>query len=95
MGDYSPNENLITTICPTTTGEVIELSFQNALLGAGDTLCFYDGNSIGAPLLECIDESSGSLYQVEGSSVNVGGCITVTFKSDGNCITAILCAVSL
>ena len=52
--NYSPNENLTTTICPTTPGTVIELSFIDIQLGSGDTLCIYDGNSIAAPLLDCV-----------------------------------------
>lgn len=81
MNGYMANEDLTTTICPTTTGTRIKLSFNVSSVGPGDTLCFFDGNSVSAPSLSCEYNMIGP-FEIEGSVTNSSGCITVTFKSD-------------
>ncbi|MFK7772229.1 MAG: PKD domain-containing protein, partial [Saprospiraceae bacterium] len=81
VNGYMANENLTTTICPTTIGTRIKLSFDVPSVGTGDTLCFFDGNTASAPPLSCQYNLIGS-FEIEGSAANSSGCITVTFKSD-------------
>ena len=80
---YMNNEDLTTIICPTAAGTIIRLSFDTPpSIGPGDTLCFFDGNSINDPVLECLPGMNISLVEIEGSATNSSGCVTVTFKSD-------------
>ncbi|MFK8010092.1 MAG: PKD domain-containing protein [Saprospiraceae bacterium] len=83
MNFYMNDEDLTTTICPTNTETIIKLTFDaEPSIGPGDTLCFFDGNSVNAPLLTCLPQMNGLLFEVEGTATNTSGCITVSFKSD-------------
>lgn len=83
-GSYGPNLNITTTICPdNTTGTHIRLFFPNMELGAGDTLCFFDGNSTAATQLACSWEfDAGSPVSVQATAANPSGCLTIRFRSD-------------
>jgi len=85
VGPYSSNENLTTTICPDfTTGTHIQLVFSGANLMAGDMLCFFDGEDATAPPISCAaDFDPGAAFIIQASAVNVSGCLTITFNSDG------------
>ena len=84
-GGYGPNESFTTTICTDgTNGTHVQLAFPSVFLGAGETLCFYDGNDATAPLLACAaDFPVGGSFIMQATAVNPGGCLTVVFNSDG------------
>jgi gliding motility-associated-like protein len=84
-GDYGPNLNLTTTICPQGLGGThVQMIFSAPQLGAGDQLCFYDGPNTSAPLLSCsADFEPGQPFVIQATAVNPGGCLTITFTSDG------------
>lgn len=83
--NYGPNQSFTTTICPDlSTGTHVQLVFNGTQLGAGDDLCFYDGNSTAAPALACASDFNGaSAFIIQATAVNPSGCLTVTFSSDG------------
>jgi gliding motility-associated-like protein len=85
-GNYSNNQNLVTTICADgTAGTHIRLNFSGVSLGAGDILCFYDGPTAASPLLSCAaDYPAGEPFVVQATAANPSGCITVTFQSDAS-----------
>ena len=84
-GNYGNNQNLVTTICSDgTSGTHVQLNFSGVDLAPGDEICFYDGPNAAAPLLSCSsDYLPGSPFMVQATAVNPGGCLTVTFNSDG------------
>lgn len=83
--NYGANQNFTTTICPDgTTGTHIRLNFSGVDVLAGDFLCFFDGPNTGAPALGCSDEYlPGAPFIIQATAANPGGCVTVTFTSDG------------
>jgi len=85
-GPYGPNENFTTTICPAGgSGTHIRLFFPNMQLGVGDIICFYDGPTAAAPQLVCSDQIDTNFpIIIQATAVNPGGCLTVTFNSDGS-----------
>ncbi len=84
--NYGPNQNFTTTICATgTAGTHSQLIFSAPQLGAGDQLCFYDGNTVMAPLLSCAaDFEPGQPFVIQATAANPGGCLTIQFISDGD-----------
>lgn len=83
---YGPNQNFTTTICPDgSTGTHIRLNFSGVDVLAGDFLCFFDGPTTAAPSLGCSDEYlPGAPFIIQATAANPGGCVTVTFTSDGS-----------
>lgn len=77
--DYTPNEDLTTTICTDGTGEnFVNIYFAFANLGNGDTLRIYDGDDATAPSL-------GVFWGNQLNTTNItssGPCITVNFTSN-------------
>jgi hypothetical protein len=88
-GQYSNNENYTVTFCAP-TGAInnhIRIFFENAVdIGAPDAICFYDGNSTGAPLLGCYnsDNPLAESGTIEASAANASGCLTIVFTSDAS-----------
>ncbi len=82
---YGPNENLTTTICPELSGGThVQLVFPSVELGAGDDLCFFDGEDATATQLTCASEfPAGGSFIVQATAVNPSGCLTIVFNSDG------------
>ncbi len=82
---YGPNQDLTTTICPDmSSGTHIQLIFNGTQLGAGDNLCFFDGQDVNAPSLGCAADFAGSAsFIIQATAVNTSGCLTITFSSDG------------
>jgi gliding motility-associated-like protein len=81
---YANNQNFTITFCPNTVGSGIKLvfPFANLQIGAGDQMCFYDGNSTAAPSLGCMTPTF-PLLQIQASAGNTSGCVTVEFTSNG------------
>ena len=84
-GNYSPNEDFTTVICADgSTGTHIQLNFSGVDAGAGDVLCFYDGTDTNAPFLACHDDfNPGTPFIIQATAVNLTGCLTITWTSDG------------
>ena len=82
---YGPNETVTTTICPGPTGGThVQLVFPSVELGAGDELCFFDGDDATATQLSCAtDFPAGGSFIIQATAVNPTGCLTLVFTSDG------------
>lgn len=84
-GNYGPNQNFTTTICPAGgTGTHVQLVFSAPQIGPGDQLCFFDGVNTSAPSLGCAEDAApGQGFIIQATAANPGGCLTVRFTSDG------------
>ena len=87
-GNYGADENLVFTICPTTPGDRVRLSFTefDIAVDGDDTLAIYDGDS--ADPSNLIGSFTGdlasnpSLSNIVASNGNPTGCLTVVFTSN-------------
>jgi len=82
---YQPNENITTTICPGASGGThVQLYFPNMVLGAGDVMCFFDGEDVSAPSLGCSNDGfdPNAPIIIQATAVNISGCVTISFVSD-------------
>jgi hypothetical protein len=71
------------TICPSTTGDVVQATFLNFLVENNfDFLSIYDGNSTAAPLIGTYTGSTNP-GTIAASLAN-GGCLTFQFTSDAS-----------
>lgn len=90
-GNYANNEDYTITFCPSTAGQVIQLSFTSFTTenwsATYDRLTIYDGNTTGAPQIGSYAGSS-SPGVVSASASNSSGCITFRFRSDGGTVYA-------
>ncbi|MCE2846178.1 MAG: hypothetical protein LW707_03980, partial [Sphingobacteriales bacterium] len=75
---YGNNLNLTQTICSSTPGSCVSISFTSFDLGTGDTLRIYNGNSTAAAL---VGTYTGG--QNPGPIISSSGCLTFVFKSNG------------
>ena len=84
IGNYAPNENFTSTICPDgINGTHVQLIFSAPQLMIGDELCFFDGPSIAAPSLGCAsDFLPGAGFIIQATAPNPSGCLTITFNSN-------------
>jgi hypothetical protein len=79
-GNYSNNENSQTTICPSTPGQFISLTFTSfATEACCDNLEIYNGNTTGAPL---IGTYAGTTPPCNITSTAANGCLSFDFDSD-------------
>ena len=80
-GNYANNENSTTTICPTTPGDQVTVTFTSFnTQNATDFLRVYDGNNVAAPLLATL---SGTTLPPAFTSSASSGCLTFVFTSNG------------
>jgi hypothetical protein len=90
MGDSYSNNSYTYTICPTTSGNVIQLNFTQFELWLGttvansDALLIYDGPDTDAPLLGSYVGNQVQFQQVTGTLANTSGCLTVVFQANPN-----------
>ncbi|WP_229724577.1 T9SS type B sorting domain-containing protein [Winogradskyella forsetii] len=98
FGNYSDDENLVTTICPQNAGEFIMVDFTefNTQLNL-DVLTVYDGDDVSADVIGTYT-SVLSPGLVSASASNASGCLTFAFSSNASSNVAgweadILCAV--
>ncbi len=84
--EYSPNEDLITTICSDgSSGTHTQLTFSVPDIAIGDQLCFFDGIDTSATQLTCHNEfDPGAPFIVQATAANTSGCLTVRFRSNGS-----------
>lgn len=95
-GNYLPNSNSITTICPSQPGDVVTLQFTSFDVEANyDGLYVYDGNSTTAPQISSSNPIGNNLLNVPGAfwgnsipgpfvSTSSDGCLTFRFVSDNS-----------
>ncbi|ESU24605.1 hypothetical protein FEDK69T_05260 [Flavobacterium enshiense DK69] len=93
--DYANSSNLTWTICPTTPGDVVTVTFTSFDTEANwDALYVFDGNSINAPQIASTNGAgnvpgglSGGYWGTTGpgqiTSTSPDGCLTFKFRSDG------------
>ncbi|MEH6535564.1 MAG: T9SS type A sorting domain-containing protein [Psychroserpens sp.] len=89
-GNYSNNENYVSTICPEVSGESITVDFLsfNTQLNV-DVLTIYDGDNTSAPIIGSYAGGGGSgPGTVTASQSNPSGCLTFQFVSNETGITA-------
>ena len=81
-GNYTDGQNFTYTICPSTPGQSVQVSFTSFNTESGwDYLYIYDGNSTAFPL---IGTYSGGTSPGTVVSSNANGCLTFRFTSDGS-----------
>ncbi len=80
--DYGNNENFTSTICATAPQTIVNLYWTVCVLGNGDYIEIFDGNSTGATLLGVY--FNNELQSLNITSTNPSGCLTVHFVSDAN-----------
>ena len=94
-GNYANNENTTTTICPTTPGDQVTVTFTSFNVENGsDLLKVYDGNNASAPLLATL---TGTTLPPAFTSSAATGCLTFVFTSNANTtstgwVTNVTCA---
>lgn len=83
-GDYSNNENITYTICPSTPGLFVDVSFDFFDVQANqDFLAVYDGPTTGSPLINTF--SNGNYTSgLQIRSTDASGCLTFHFTSNGS-----------
>lgn|GEM_PF-1053271 len=83
--NYGNNQSYTTTICPSTAGQGIRMSFTTFNVEAGfDFLSVYDGSTTAAPMLPGSSFSgSTSPGTLTATTINTSGCLTFRFYSDG------------
>ena len=83
-GNYSNSENITTTICPITAGDLVTVTFTSfAMESCCDRLRIYDGSSTAATLLGTF---TGTTLPPTFTSSSPGGCLTFLFTSDGSVV---------
>jgi hypothetical protein len=81
-GNYTSNQTLVFTICPSTPGSKIRVNFTAFNLENNfDFLQIYDGNSTAALSLGAYTGTAGPGI-VQATSGNASGCLTFRFTSD-------------
>jgi hypothetical protein len=81
-GNYSNSEDIITTLCPDNTGDVVTLQFLEFNVENNyDFLNIYDGDDTTAPLL---GQYTGTNTPPLLTSSAASGCLTIEFTSDGS-----------
>ena len=81
-GNYGSNLNRTFTICPSTPGSFVSISFTSFNTESGyDYLYIYDGNSPSSPLLGQFS-GTNSPGVITATANNTTGCLTFRFTSD-------------
>ncbi|HLO73956.1 MAG TPA: gliding motility-associated C-terminal domain-containing protein [Flavobacterium sp.] len=93
-GAYSNSENITTTICPTTAGDMVTVFFTSFNTEATwDALYVYDGPSTASPLIASTNGAGnvpgglaggwwGTTVPGPFTSTHPSGCLTFVFRSD-------------
>jgi subtilisin-like proprotein convertase family protein len=81
--DYTNNQNLTYTICPSTPGAFIQVNFTTFNLQNNDNLQIFNGPNTTSPL---IGNYTGAVNPglIQATLPNTGGCLTFRFTSNGN-----------
>ncbi|MEM1215380.1 MAG: PKD domain-containing protein, partial [Bacteroidota bacterium] len=84
-GTYGEDESLTFTICSdNSTGTNIRLSFSSIDIGEGETIAFYDSDTVdpAAQLSNVFLETPNDPFIMQASAANTSGCLTIVFTSD-------------
>jgi gliding motility-associated-like protein len=82
--NYGANQNYTVTFCPASTGKVIQMTFSQINIAAGDSLFVYDGKTTTASVIDTFtNESFTGSTLITVSDTSTTGCLTFMFKSDG------------
>ncbi|MCO6174533.1 fibronectin type III domain-containing protein [Flavobacterium sp. NRK F10] len=85
-GNYSNNENVITTICPDNPGDIVTVIFNSFQTeSCCDHLLVYDGDNTSAPLL---GDYVGTNIPPILVSTAASGCLTFQFTSDTSIVSS-------
>jgi hypothetical protein len=80
-GNYSPNQNSTLTICPSTPGQFVSITFTSFNTENGiDFLRIFNGSTGTSGILAAL---SGTTLPGTYTSSSPGGCLTFRFFSDG------------
>ena len=81
--NYTNNQNLTYTICPSTPGAFVQVNFTAFNLQNNDILQVYNGPNTTSPL---IGSFTGNISPglIQALAPNTGGCLTFRFTSNGN-----------
>lgn len=82
QGNYAANMDETITICPGDDETVLNLYWTAFTVGAGDNMAIYDGPDTSYPLIG--NYSGISLLNMDVTSTNPSGCLTLHFTSDGD-----------
>lgn len=83
FGNYSNGENITTTICPDTLGNVVTVIFNDINIeSCCDDLYIYDGPDATYPLIVNIFGVNPEVLPI--TSTDPTGCLTFVFTSDGS-----------
>ncbi|WP_246277463.1 choice-of-anchor L domain-containing protein [Winogradskyella ursingii] len=83
-GNYSNNEDIVTTLCSVNAGELIILDFIPFSTQEGqDVLTIYDGTDTTAPIIGTFSGTT-SPGRVEATASNTSGCLTLRFTTNGS-----------
>ncbi|MEM7105894.1 MAG: choice-of-anchor L domain-containing protein [Bacteroidota bacterium] len=77
-GDYSNNEDIVYTICPSDPHNCIFFDVSSYNIAGGDQLFVYDGPDTNSPI-SAILSGTGSSFQAQAAT----GCMTLQFISNG------------
>jgi gliding motility-associated-like protein len=81
-GNYASGENITTTICPTTAGQLVTVAFTSFNTeSCCDRMRIYDGNTASATLLGTFQ---GNALPTTFTSSAANGCLTFVFTSDSS-----------
>jgi hypothetical protein len=84
-GAYGTNQSIVTTICPTTSGQCVSVNFSLFDLESGwDFLRIYNGTSTAAPIIGTYSGTQLAGQSITATSANASGCLTFWFTSDGS-----------
>lgn len=98
--NYANNENITNTVCPTTPGDVVTVSFTAFNTEANwDALYVFNGNSVAAPQISSGNPAAnvpgglaggywGTVIPGPFVSTSMDGCLTFRFRSDGTGVRA-------
>jgi large repetitive protein len=82
-GAYSNSQDYTVTFCPSIPGNKINLNFTDFLVEDGwDFMYIYDGPNTSSPSLGTYSGTLTPIGNVQATTTNTSGCITIRFDSD-------------
>ncbi len=82
-GNYTDNATVVQTFCPNIPNNKMVLNFSAIDILSGDMLCIFDGNSVAAPSLACLNNTvANPTIPISATSANTQGCLTLQFTSN-------------
>ncbi|MCB0518113.1 MAG: M36 family metallopeptidase [Lewinellaceae bacterium] len=84
--NYQNNENIVTTLCPDSPGQIVTVAFTAfSVQNGSDFLKIYDGADTTAPL---IGTYTGTTLPGSFTSSSPSGCLTFRFTSNGSGVSS-------